>query len=220
MEDVYPIGINATFSKWGTACNTTYGDCGCDNCEGTVQDVASRLDDFARYESWLGRWPKTKAHNPQSFHGQGYWLRDPSRDEEHVMNVLAFNHGARGIVSWLWPTSAALAAAHGELASVVTHPPVLQFLVGGDGPNAIKVRANGTDVVDAAYWTVGKQMLVSVVNGGYVDVEGGVEVPASNATVIASMPWGSVLWKLEGGRLSVPLLPALATSMVILDLRG
>lgn len=37
MEDVYPIGINGTFSKWGTACNATLGDCGCDNCAGAVQ---------------------------------------------------------------------------------------------------------------------------------------------------------------------------------------
>ncbi|KXX76531.1 hypothetical protein MMYC01_205990 [Madurella mycetomatis] len=219
MEDVYPIGINSTWSKWGTECNTTYGDCGCDNCEGTVQDVSSRLDDLATYERWLGLWPKTKAHNPQSFHGQDYWLRDPTVGEEHVMNVLAFNHGAQGIISWLWPTSETLAAAHGELASVVTKAPVLNFLVGGDGPTPIQAEANGTDVVDASYWIVGRQMLVSVANGGYVDIED-VQVPAPNATVIASTPWGSVQWELEGGKLSVPLLPALATSMVVLDLRG
>ncbi|KAL3957513.1 hypothetical protein ACCO45_008091 [Purpureocillium lilacinum] len=70
MEDVYPIGINSTFSKWGTPCNATYGDCGCDNCEGNVQDVGRRLDDLARYEGYHGLWPKTKAHNPQSFHGE------------------------------------------------------------------------------------------------------------------------------------------------------
>jgi hypothetical protein len=65
----------------------------------------------------------------------------------------------------------------------------------------------------------GGKMLVSVVNGGYVDVEG-VEVLVPEATVIESTPWGDVKWKLEGGRLSVPLLPALATSLLILDLRG
>jgi hypothetical protein len=28
MEDAYPVGINATYSKWNTTCNETYGDCG------------------------------------------------------------------------------------------------------------------------------------------------------------------------------------------------
>ena len=41
MTDPYPIGINATYSeRWKTPCNTTYGDCGCDNCVGSVKDVA------------------------------------------------------------------------------------------------------------------------------------------------------------------------------------
>ncbi|KAK0615919.1 hypothetical protein B0T17DRAFT_656983 [Bombardia bombarda] len=117
MEDVYPIGINATFSKWGTACNATLGDCGCDNCAGSVFDVPHRLDDLSKYERWLGRWPKTKLHNPQSFHGEGYWGRDPTVQEAWAMNALAVNHGAQGFVSWVWPASGELGAAHGEMMS-------------------------------------------------------------------------------------------------------
>lgn len=288
MEDVYPIGINATWSKWGTECNTTYGDwcvppdprhplvffpsfpplfvsslslkshsqsrkpspreqqtgkkkklrltqtrphqpSGCDNCEGTVQDVPSRLDDLARYEAWLGLPRKTKAHNPQAFRGQDYWLREPSADEARAMGALAVNHGARGSVAWLWPTSASsphLAAVHGEMARVFAAPPVLGFLVGGDagpGPLRVEVGADGgieAVVVDAAYWVAEGRALVSVVNGGYVDVEWVRVAAPPNATVIADTPWGSVRWRLEGGWLSVPVLPALATSMVILELRG
>ncbi|KAL2256109.1 hypothetical protein VTK26DRAFT_2173 [Humicola hyalothermophila] len=222
MADVYPIGINATYSKWGTPCNATLGDCGCDNCEGTVQDVPRRFDDFARYERWLGRsWPKTKVNNPQSFHGEDYWLRDPSTGEEEVMNMLAVNHGARGVISWLWPTSPRLAETHGRLAKVLTASPVLEFLVGGgDGPWPLTVEVPGFDVVDVASWVGEGRMLVSVVNGGYVDVEQVVNVPVPNATVIESTPWGSVNWKLEGGVLSAPLLPALGSSMVVLRLRG
>lgn len=34
LTDPYPIADNMTFSKqYGTACNATYGCCGCDNCE-------------------------------------------------------------------------------------------------------------------------------------------------------------------------------------------
>ncbi|KAK4646264.1 hypothetical protein QC761_209000 [Podospora bellae-mahoneyi] len=156
MSDVYPIGINATFSKWNTACNLTHGDCGCDNCLGIVQDVPSRLDTLGQHERWLGLWPKTKFHNPQSFHGQDYWLRDPTVGEEHAMNVLAFNHGAKGIISWLWPTSTVLAEAHGQLAKVVTGGMVRGFVVGGDqveGPRGVGARVRGNErveVVDAA----------------------------------------------------------------------
>jgi hypothetical protein len=220
MVDVYPIGINATFSKWGTECNATYGDCGCDNCEGTVQDVVSRMEDVRRYEGWLGRWRKTVVFNPQSFHGEDYWLRDPSVEESWVMVLLAVNHGAKGVISWVWPTSGVLAKAHGKLATAVTGEEVVKYVVGGEGPRKMEVEASGTEVVDAVGWVVDGKMLVNVVNGGYVDIEGGVEILVPNATVIDSAPWGSVQWKLEGGKLSVPRLPALATSMVILDLRG
>ncbi len=219
MEDVYPIGINSTFSKWGTACNATLGDCGCDNCQGNVQDVSRRLDDLAKYERWLGLWPKTKIHNPQSFHGEDYWFRDPSPEEENVMVTLAFNHGAQGIISWVWPASNVLGKAHGALSKVVTAAPVADFLVGGDGPQRINATVSGTGVVDVAYWVLGKQTLVSIVNGGYVDLEN-VEITVNeNATVISSTPWGNAQWALVGSKLSASRLPALATSIIILDTR-
>ena len=59
MEDAYPIGINATWSVvWDTPCNDTYGDCGCDDCVGDLQDVSNRLDAFVQYQEWLGQSPK------------------------------------------------------------------------------------------------------------------------------------------------------------------
>ncbi|KAK3325588.1 hypothetical protein B0H66DRAFT_129525 [Apodospora peruviana] len=227
MEDVYPIGINSTFSKWGTACNATLGDCGCDNCDGNMQDVPERLDTLARYEDWLGLWPKTKVHNPQSFHGQDYWFRDPSPFEEYVMCLLAFNHGAKGIISWVYPTSELLGQAHGALARVVTRSPVVDFIVGTQddsisGPYRTTPDAAG-DVVDVAYWVDGgrRQMLVSVVNGGYADIEQIVNVAVPNAIVVSSVAWmsGNASWKLEGERLSAARLPALSTTLVILDLK-
>ena len=220
MADVYPVGINATWSKWGTACNATYGDCGCDDCDGVVGDVVNRLEDWKRYRGWLGRWRKTVLFNPQAFHGEDYWLRDPSVEESWVMVMLAVNHGAQGIISWVWPTSEVLAEAHGRLSGVVAGEEVVRFVVGGEGPRRIEVDVPGSEVVDVASWVVGGKMLVSVVNGGYLDVMG-VEVPVTtNATVIESSPWGNVRWALEGGKLSAPLLPALSTSMVVLDLLG
>jgi hypothetical protein len=222
MADVYPIGINSTFSKWGTACNATHGDCGCDNCQGIVQDVPNRLDNLAEYETWLGRFPpKPKVFSPQSFHGQDYWFRDPTPDESFVMAALALNHGAQSIISWVYPTSDLLARTHGALSKVITRSPIVDFLVGGARPVKIDVRAPGTQVVDAAYWMVEGKMLVCVVNGGYVPVNRTVEVAVPGATVIEGAYWGNVSWRLEGERLSViGGLPAMAVSMVVLDMKG
>lgn len=219
MADVYPIGINSTFSKWGTECNVTHGDCGCDNCKGVVQDVSDRLDDLARYEEWLGLWPKTKVFSPQSFHGQDYWFRDPSVEESWVMAALGVNHGAQSVISWVFPTSEILARAHGMLSRVVTRAPVVNFLVGGDRPNKVEVRVPGTEVVDAAYWVRDGRALVSVVNGGYVAINRTVEVRVPGATVVRNTHWGNVSWKLEEEKLSVGYLPAMAVSLVIVDLK-
>ncbi|KAK0626400.1 hypothetical protein B0T14DRAFT_424224 [Immersiella caudata] len=220
MADVYPIGINSTFSKWGTECNITHGDCGCDNCEGTVQDVPNRLDTLSLYESYLARFPpKPKVFSPQSFHGQDYWIRDPSPPESHVMVALSLNHGAASIISWLYPTSSLLARAHGALSRVITNSPVVDFLFGAR-PVPLGVKAPGTELVDAAGWIVGGKMLVCVVNGGYANVERAVEVDVGNGTVVSAVHWGSVPWKLEEGKLKVSGLGGMEVSMVVVELRG
>ena len=218
MEDVYPIGVNGTFSKWGTPCNTTYGDCGCDNCQGNVQDVPSRLDDLARYEEWLGLWPKTKAHNPQSFSGEGYWLREPTVDEEVAMNALAFNHGAKSIISWVWPTSDDLAAIHGEFATVVAREPVRDFIVLEE---ARRVEIEGWDVVDVAFWRKGSEMLLCVVNGGYVPINETVSIALPEDVAPKSVKtnvWREASWELMGSEVRVGRMAEMSTYMAILEL--
>ncbi|KAI0908967.1 hypothetical protein F4823DRAFT_458677 [Ustulina deusta] len=218
MEDVYPIGINSTFSKWGTACNATLGDCGCDNCRGTVQDVSSRLDDLTQYEAWLGRWPLPKFHNPQVFHGEDYWFRDPTAAEARAMNALAFNRGATGIFGWTWPGSADLFDVHSQMASVVTSAPVADFLLAGR-PEPLAVE--GYQILDAAYWIEGDKMMVSVVNGGYEDIEKSVSValPAS-ATDVELVAFGGLSWQLLDGQLVINKLPAMSTSFIILNIEA
>ncbi|KAI1823012.1 hypothetical protein F4861DRAFT_550197 [Xylaria intraflava] len=216
MEDVYPIAINSTYSKWGTACNATLGDCGCDRCEGTVQDVSTRLDDLARYEAWLGRWPLPKFHNPQVFHGEDYWFRDPTTAEAHVMNALAFNRGATGIFGWTWPGSAELFEAHSQMAALVTTAPVRDFFLGG---GVTRLVVAGYEIVDAAYWVDGDKMLVSVVNGGYEDISQSISIPSPvAATGIDSVVFGGLPWEFLGGSLMVSGLPAMSTSFIILNL--
>lgn len=223
MEDAYPIAINSTFSKWGTACNTTYGDCGCDNCRGEVRDVARRLDDLARYEQWLGLWPKTKAHNPQSFHGEGYWSRDPTEEEAVAMTALALHHDAKAIASWLWPASGALGRVHGRFARAVTKEPVRSMLVGG---RVNRVEVEGYRPIDAAYWAADgeQQVLLSVVNSAPEPIKDPITVrlPAHVAPrAKTSAIWGSGRWTLdEDGAARLEGVAAMSTNMVMLGTGG
>lgn len=216
MEDAYPIGINATWSKWGTPCNSTYGDCGCDNCRGELQDVSNRIDDLARYQEWLGQWPKPIWAVPQSFYGEGYWDRNPTVDETWVMNQLALNHGAKSIMIWTFPTTDDLAHANSQQSQVMTKSPVLDFVTGGQ---PILVAVHGYELLDVAFWTVGKQAMVSVVNLDYADISSSVDIGLPfTPSSISSSPWGNVTWTLSGNTMHVHGLKALTTSLVVLDL--
>lgn len=218
MEDAYPVGINATWSvPWNTPCNATYGDCGCDNCVGELQDVSNRLDAFAEYQGWLGgQWAKPLWAVPQAFDGNGYWARNPTVDEAWVMNALSLNHGAKGIMSWIYPPVPELATAHSEQAKVVTVSPVLDFLTGAQ-PQRIVVAEH--PLLDVAYWVVGGQALLNVVNLDYAATTATITVTLPfKAMRIASTPWGIVDWSLRGNSLTVTGLAGLATSMVILDM--
>jgi hypothetical protein len=219
MEDVYPIAINSTFNKWGTPCNTTYGDCGCDNCEGNVQDVSSRLDNLRQYEAWLGLWPKTKAHNPQTFNGENYWSRDPTDEEEVAMNALAFHHDAKAIASWVWPFSDSLGKIMGKFGSTVARQPVANLIVTG---KAERVQVQGHQAVDAAYWVGEKQVLVSVVNGGYYAIDGEISIPLPPSLGLKkeddAVVWGNGTWTLDNGQVRLSRQSGMATNMMLLDI--
>lgn len=214
MEDAYPVGINAVYSKWGTPCNTTYGDCGCDNCHGSLTDVSDRLDDFATYQSWLGQWPKPRWAVQQAFDGEGYWSRDPTAAESWVMNQLAFNHGGTAIMSWIYPTTPVIADAYSKQAKVVTVAPVVDFLLSA---HAQRVSVQGFESLDVATWTLGRQILVSVVNTVNASTPA-VEIPLPAWTKrVNSQPWGDLRYAMRGNVLQVEGVGALATSFVILD---
>jgi hypothetical protein len=107
FEDAYPVSINATRSiPWVTPCNTTYGDCGCDNCVGELEDVADRLDDIQNYEAnLLGQPSKPTWAVLQAFGEQDYWKSIPSSAEFEDMMMLALNHNAKGISYWIYPST-------------------------------------------------------------------------------------------------------------------
>ncbi|KAJ4417821.1 hypothetical protein N0V85_001683 [Neurospora sp. IMI 360204] len=236
MADVYPIGItessaNLSNSKWGTPCNSTYGDCGCDNCAGSVLDVSNRFDDLNQYEKWLGLWPKPKMFNPQAFHGEGYWARDPTAEESWVMVLLAINRGVKGVLGWVWPASEILAKAHGRLARVVSSigeeedGVVVGLLVEGKGPEKLSTEPE-VKGVDAAGWVdkEGRKMLVSVVNTGEEGVEGMVELEVPGGSRVGKVVWdesggsGDGEWEVKEGKLTKNGLKGMGTALVILEL--
>jgi hypothetical protein len=216
-EDAYPVGINATYSiPWGTVCNDTVGDCGCDNCEGFLADVPDRIDDFTKYQEWLGQLQKPKWAVGQAFSGEGYWSRNPTAAEAWVMSISALNHGAKGVTNWIYPTTDELATAHGQLAKVVTFQPVLGYLVGA---KQVKVAVNGVPSLDVAYSIVGNKALISVASLSSSISPGTVQLSLPfKVAKIESQPWGSLKWSTSELRLSISGVTALATSMVIVDI--
>ena len=210
MGDPYPIGINSTFSKWGTACNATYGDCGCDNCEGSVFDVPDRLDTYNKYEDWLGFTHKTKVHNPQSFHGEGYWSRDPTPDEEVAMNALAFNHGAKSIMSWVYPPTDLLKQTHGKYSKAVAQGKVADIIV------TTKGEAYSQSEGDSTYWMSGDEVLLNVVNGKSSAI-GDLDFKFDCKVGIEYRVWGNSTW-LENGDGSIKLkgIGPMSTNMIML----
>jgi hypothetical protein len=220
MEDAYPVGINPYHSrKWNTTCNETYGDCGCDNCIGELQDVSDRLDAFATYQTWLGQWQKPVWSVLQAFSGERYWSRDPTTDETWAMILLSFNHAAKGVMSWVFPPTQTLSKAHAAFAKVATKSPVSTLLLSAE-PTAITA---DDQLLDVSYWTLGDQLMVGLVNLAYV----GSSKPVSfqlpvNVSKISTQPWGSLSWSIVNessgsSTLKVSGLMGLDTSLIMLS---
>ena len=222
MEDAYPIGINSTYSKvWNSTCNETYGDCGCDNCVGELQDVSNRLDSYLDYQKWIGEPEKPLWSVLQAFSDGGYWGRDPTDDETWGMILLSLNHRAKAVMSWTFPTSKLLAYAHGAFSKVATAPPVSNFLLGAE-PTQIKFE--GRPLLDVSYWKAGGQIMVGVANLVYDPTHqtAFLEIPESVDRIV-EQPWGSLRWTLScisntSTMMSVHGLRGLATNIVILDM--
>lgn len=123
LQDVYPIGNNVTFSsEWGTECTPDFGDCGCDNCKGSLADISDRMDDFLQ-RFWYNNWTNSKAvwAVPQGFGGVQYWKRAPTGREFVAQSSLSIIHGAKGLVSWTDPTTDDIKAHASRFAYPLTH---------------------------------------------------------------------------------------------------
>ncbi|KAH6611393.1 glycoside hydrolase subgroup catalytic core [Trichoderma cornu-damae] len=197
MENVYPMGARTTVSKWGTPCNSTYGNCGCDNCDGAVTDVSSRLRDMAQYEQWLNLWPKPKIHNLQSFSGgENRLLGGPNADEIVAMSALALNHGAKGIIPWIWPVDDKLAAVHGKFANAVNKGRARDLIA---KTTAKRHSVRGYPDLDISYWLLNRTMVMSMVNTGNVSHIGPIRIdfPKIQPTHVMDIIWGNAAYDLR-----------------------
>jgi hypothetical protein len=218
MADPYPIGVNTSWSgPYNTECNTTYGCCGCDDCNGNFEDVSSRLDLYQEYQNILNLPQKPQWGVPQAFGNDStFWSRYPTPEEEIVMNMLFINHGAKGIAMWNYPTEPGIANITSALSKVLTSSTITSFLV-GSFTTALEVTGLGR--VDVASWTVGKSMLVSVVNKNYI------ESPEANVTLalpgsvagIGQVVWGEG-WTVSGNTLVKTGLDALQVDIFTVEL--
>ena len=220
MPDVYPVATDTSYSTvYDTVCNATYGCCGCDDCQGSFRDISERLDNFATYQDWLNLPPKTSWSVPQAFGSGQFWTRDPTQAEMVVMDVLAVNHNAKGLVAWTYPTDPALEDIRSQLAKVLTAEGPTKFLLGAD---AMQLQVEGASDVDAAGWVVGGQMLVSIVNTADAEVSNEVRVGIPGDVQVASV--NEVLWgsapTLSDGSLVKSNVQSLEVDIVVLDLAG
>ena len=195
LSDVYPIGTNTSWStSYETACNTTYGCCGCDNCVGynNLSNVPARLDTFREYQTQLGLPQKPLWGTPQAFGNSQFWKQTPTWQEEIVMNILSINHGAKGIIMWIFPTTPELTNWTNELAQRLTDP-LASFILGAEMVSGLTI--TGAPTVDASAWIHGDWMLLSIVNPSHEDIVGPVvlELPAGFMTSGFTIPaWGPV----------------------------
>lgn len=163
MQDAYMIGNNVTWSSvWNTACTPDFGDCGCDNCMGSFEDISTRMDEFSQ-RLFINGWERTKAvwTVPQGFGNETYWKRYPTGQEFVVQSVIGINHGGLGVVSWDDPTS----------SDIKTYASTLALSLKQMTPFILSPLANFSQVtvnsVDCGLWTVGSKTLVLAANMNY-----------------------------------------------------
>ncbi|KDR78230.1 hypothetical protein GALMADRAFT_245305 [Galerina marginata CBS 339.88] len=169
LQDTYMIGNNVTFStQWDTVCTPDFGDCGCDNCKGSFEDISTRMDEF-RDRNFINGWERTKAvwTVPQGFGNDTYVsivMRFPTGQEWVVMSVVGINHGGLGVVSWDDPTSADIKASSSALG--LSLPKMTPFIL---NPSATFKQVT-INRVDIGLWTVGGQTLILATNQNYFSV--------------------------------------------------
>ncbi|KZV91286.1 hypothetical protein EXIGLDRAFT_710568 [Exidia glandulosa HHB12029] len=202
MQDTYPFGINATFSPvWKTECTEDYGDCGCDNCEGKIEDISVRMDEFNDRLRWTGRGMSTAVWTvPQAFGGESYWSRAPTGAEYLLENVLSINHGAKGSFAWNHASNTPTDIL--DAAAILGHslPSITPFILSSSST----IFGTAASRVDIGSWTQthARRVLVLATNLNSFAQSATVKIPALKA-VLAHAKAQKVLDGPGGGSISL-----------------
>lgn len=86
------------------------------------------------------------------------------------MILLSLNHGAKGVVMWLFPTAGEIVGVASKFSKIVLAREGLGAFV--SVAQAMAVPVSGAESVDAAMWRVGNRMMVTAVNAGEERVQG------------------------------------------------
>lgn len=193
---------NTIAVEWNTPCNTTYGDCGCDNCVGELTDVSTRLSTIQSYQANLpGGLSKPTWSVLQAFGNAEYWSAVPTSSEVVAMMLLSLNHAAKGLTYWIYPSSSTVNAGSGGLAKVLKSSAVTDFVFGTNVVEGLEVE--GSTLVDASAWVVGGQMMVGIVSGRFGNTREtvAIKLPQRAASVSKSLYGNSTGWSVDGGKL-------------------
>lgn len=217
LEDAYNLIKSSTFSPvYNTACNQTYGDCGCDMCHAgdpayplfvarPFEDVVERTRRMYEYQRWIGQKERKPVWGvPQWFYdADSFWSRWATHDEAVVLALLRVNHGAMGIVGWIFPTAPPVENATTDLARVLAREDVKALFVDGAGQHVTPgAQGEGTNL-DVVAWVSGKGILVVVVWPQYENGSGAVlELPTGGQTVTDWEVLYGAAWDADGGAIS------------------
>ncbi|KAG0294608.1 hypothetical protein BGZ97_005039 [Linnemannia gamsii] len=101
MTDVYPIGLNPRRCNYGPEGNC----CGCSGCFGDIgTDMRRRMQSYRSQLADIGKprmpiWMVLQAFSDP----KTCWSRDPTPKEYRLMAYVSLIHGAKGLMSWIYP---------------------------------------------------------------------------------------------------------------------
>ncbi|CAE6437166.1 unnamed protein product [Rhizoctonia solani] len=182
LQDAYPIGINATWSSvWNTPCTPEVGDCGCDNCQGRLEDISDRVDQYRNRLVWQGRARDAVVWSvPQAFGEESYWPRKPTSHELALEMLLAINHGSLGIMPWLDSASnPGIRSGVSPLAKAV--PALTPYIVGGKS-KVFRPTVTGAQRIDATTWSTGGQTLLIALNLNNASAQAQVQLDRASSS--------------------------------------
>ncbi|KAM0751480.1 hypothetical protein T439DRAFT_347353 [Meredithblackwellia eburnea MCA 4105] len=178
MQDTYPLYVNTTYStEYHTVCNTTYGCCGCDNCEGNFNDIVSRIDSYYDRIHYTGRDLNATVWSTfQAFSGQ-FWSQNLTESQYLVMSVLSINHGSTGIISWQVPTTDDILNANLVLSNSLSS--LIPFILSPSSLRSVPSTNSTIGSIDTALWTQSSSSLLLVANLGAAPSTFNVNFPSA-----------------------------------------